>query len=269
MFEDAAVVADGRDDGLADGPGEEPVAELDEARQRRRQARQPHEVARDDRLTVGKVDGALRIPSAEQLDARHGEAMVDGGPREPPVASSIAGAASAVERQASRCGEGEVAGRRGGRTNRVGPVSVHSPPRATSARPAGAPPMASSASGRDEPARDDDGDEVAAESALRRQQHRLGERRGHRSVEGVAAVTHRRCPGLGGQRRGCAHDSLGAAAGALLGHHRELGRRAHRINRSDGTREKWVCTPSHGAAGESRRNTTVARPGRATVDRRR
>ena len=136
---------------------------------------------------------------------------------------------------------------------------------------AGAPPMASNASGRDAPAPADDGDEVATEAALRRQQHRLGERRRHGRVEGVAAVPQRRRPGLGGERCGGAHHTTGTAPRALLGHHREDGVTAHvslpmRANErspvsghgrpawpgdaSGGTSEKWVWTPSHGSPGD-------------------
>ena len=112
----------------------------------------------------------------------------------------------------------------------VGPVSVHSPPQATPARPRGCATDGEQGVGSRRAGTRDDGDEIATEPALRRQQHGLGEGCAHHGVEGVAAFPQCRCPGLGGQRRGRAHDTFGAAAGALLGHHRELGRGTHWVS---------------------------------------
>ena len=176
------------DDGFADRPLEEPVAELDEALQRRRQSGQAHECPHVDRLAGGQVHGAVGIPSAEQLDAGQGEAMIDRRPREAVRRQTDRWRSETIERQPSGFGEREVAGwcrrrsdrRRSGVAPQTGTGNVgETAGRATDgeqrfgARRSGAA---------------DDGHEVATEATLRRQQHRLGERRRHRRVEGIAAV---------------------------------------------------------------------------------
>ena len=207
--------------------------------------------------------------------------MVDGRPREPVGRQPDRRRGEPVEAQPPARGERDVAGRRRRRADRRRPgVAPRAGGRHRRRGPAARrrSPAAPRASG---PGAQDDGDEVAAEAALRRQQHRLGERRGHRRVEGVAAVAHRRGAGLGGQRRGGAHDPAAAAAGALLGHHRSRSSHvsrpaAQRRSPSSCARASPTGTPRHerevGVHAEprrrpatSRRSTTVARPGPANA----
>ena len=180
-----------------------------------------------DRLAGGQVHGAVGIPSAEQVDAGHGEAMVDGRPREPVRRQIDRRRGETIERQPSGCGEREVAGWCRRRSDRRRPGVAPRTGAGDVGETAGRATDGEQRLGARRPARADDGDEVAAEAALRRQQHRLGERRRDRRVEGVAAVPQRRGPGLGGERCGGAHDPVGPAPGALLGHHRDDGVTAH------------------------------------------
>ena len=233
---------------------------------------------------IGSSPGRNTVPSGfhrrEQFDARHGEAVVDGRPGKPVRRQFDRRAGESVERQPPGRGEGAVARRRSRRSHRRRSGVAPRSGAGDLGEAPGCPTDRQQRLGVRRSGTPDDGDEVATETALRRQQHRLGERRRHRRVEGVAAVAQRRGAGLSGQRRGGADDPASPAARALLRHHRPT--RAVRagdarvsviaaVRRSTGggTSEKWVCTPSHGSPGESRRSTTVARPGPVeTVSRR-
>ena len=152
-----------------------------------------HECTGGDRLPAGEVGGALGIPSPEQIDAGDGEAVVHGRPREPvrPPARSPARRAARAAADRRRRGRDSRPGRPGDR-----PTSGRCRSRirrlATSASRRGAPPIASSASGRAAPARRTmatrspprphfDGSSTVSASAA-----------ANGGVEGVAAVAHRR-----------------------------------------------------------------------------
>ena len=120
-LEHPAAGAHGGDDGVADRPGEEPVAEGDEAGQRRGEAGKTDERARADRGVAGEEHRAVRVPAPQQVDARNGESFVDGSPREAVRRQFDRRGGQAIERQPSPLRQRDVPGRCGRGTDRARP----------------------------------------------------------------------------------------------------------------------------------------------------
>ena len=203
--------------------------------------------------------------SSSRLATR--EAVVDRGPREPVGGERDRRRGEPARAGARPGGERAVArpARRAGRPTSARCRST-TPAAATSARPARRPADREQRLGSVGARRERDGDEVAAEAALR-----------------TAAAPSRRAPRRRRRRTRCRRRAappprpgrpaarprtprLGAAAGALLGHHRQLGARErhHQACRRRGRRRRARsgCASRATASPASRRaSTTVARPG--------
>ncbi len=275
-IEHAAPRLHGVDDRVADRTVEHPVAESHPLGERVGEPWQLRQRAGRDRDAVRVVRAAVGIHLGDERGGLVGQAGAHLRPREAVAAPGRERVPRAVhDRARPSSARAVVAGGRGGWADRVRP---HLPPPAgrgdggeTRRCPADGDQRFGSIGARPQ----DDGDEVTAEAALRRQEHRLAERRGDGRVERVPALAQAGRAGERGERCGRAHDAVAPAAGALLGHHRGRGRRcamtrslslpvacrgwsgAHRGRARSGCARRSILL-----VDRARRRTIVARPGR-------
>ena len=203
------------------GPSRSASLPLDELADGRSETGQRDDRTGGDRCSRRGSSGSRRAASRRPARPPVAQPHVDRGP----------GEAVSAKLDRRGCEPARAAGCRDARARRTRPAPPAARPsaarrRATcpTPRPRRAPPARhrSRAAPRDRRrAATLIADEVAAEPALRRQQHGLDQRRRHHGVVGVAAGAQHLGAGRSGQRCRSAHDAAGAAAGALLGHHVE------------------------------------------------